>query len=220
MVPVKREQERQRLQQLTKSYLARLAKTDEQETLKTAQLEKKAAMELEGVLLELAREIMKNVSKSVFPKEGITNEVLNNFLSATCSESYMGVFDVGNLPYEIAKEENYHMVINTWRHFVVLLATPKELVYIDPLGNGPPRGFGNRNLTAFLKKAETRRRQLHIRGGPIQSAQSAFCGLYCMLFVILFDHCFETPILNFTPKASLENDKLCVSYLLKVIDNL
>lgn len=191
----------------------------------TKKKQRKKKTRLESALLSLAaRRILTNVSHNVFPDEGITNDVLHNFLTILCSEDYLGVFNINNLPHEITQEDNFHMVLNTHKHFVVLFVTPKEIVYIDPVGNPPPSGQFNRELQAFIKDTKRRsngpNRKLIISDREIQAANSTFCGLYCMLFMLFFDHRLTKPRLKFTSTPSMQNDKKCVSYLLKIVNNL
>jgi hypothetical protein len=181
---------------------------------------------VDTMLLLLINEIENNIPNHVYTNEGITNEVLNNFLCQLCSSKYLGVFNIQNeIPMEIAEEDDYFMIINVGKHFVLLYADSNEIVYIDPFGNHqnqlPSRHFTK--LIFFSRKATKqpeRRRVLHISDYVIQEKTSIFCGLYCMLFALYLDNALEFPKLKFSIPPSVSNDKKCLSYLLQIIQDM
>ena len=96
-------------------------------------------------------------------------------------------------------------------HFVaILFVDNRRCIYFDPL-NTP---FIPLKIKKYMKANS---KMIHIIGHPVQNPLSGYCGFYCLLPIMF--HINELPllegILSF-PKASMKNDKKCISVLMKL----
>jgi len=96
-------------------------------------------------------------------------------------------------------------------HFVaILFVDRRSCVYFDPL-NLP---FIPSEIKEHMKKNS---KFIHIIGYPVQNPLSGYCGFYCLLPIMF--HINKIPMLEglFSfPPSSLQNDKKCISTLIKL----
>jgi hypothetical protein len=185
------------------------------------------------ILVSVLTNLVRGIQRNVFPENGISNDVLNRFMSLLCTDSYKGVYNIfDELPIEVVNEDNATMVINIGRHFVLVHVTPENVTYFDPIGDTPPftnsqrkYTLGGKELKTYLHKVATRGgrkmcRELLIWNRPIQASSSNYCGLYCMLVALHWNRNLIKPVLKFPKRATLKNDKLCILYLIDSIKNM
>ena len=96
-------------------------------------------------------------------------------------------------------------------HFVsILFVDDRKCVYFDPL-NLP---FIPLEIKQYMK---CNSKMIHIIGHPVQNPLSGYCGFYCLLPIMF--HVNKLPLLKgiFSfPRLSMENDKKCISILMKL----
>jgi len=174
------------------------------------------------------------ISSHVIPSKGISNTLVNRLCTKMCRKGhFVGCYAVDRLPVRLAARGTFITVVNLGPsrntrmrdglsggagHFVTLVATPRQVRYIDP--------FGLPSTSKYLKTFLTAcKRPLRVNQRQIQALGSAYCGLYAVLFACYFDrylsHAANTAMhLRFHPYPQLKkNDALCEKYLLQFADD-
>jgi len=119
-------------------------------------------------------------------------------------------------------------------HFVAVCVHSRYVTYFDPLGLPSDCDVNiAKYLRALCVGGRQKRKLYEVIRAPIQHVMSAFCGLYCLAFVI---HCCSnerarTPSSHFSfvtknfhrgrnvaSESLLENDKIVVTYITQAID--
>ena len=155
---------------------------------------------------------------------GVTNFYLHNTLSNSlkCSHLFVGVFSSNNLNVqELRKKEEFILICNlspqeqAGSHFVTIVANKKNIFYCDSLSLPI-----NTSETLFASLKDIGRKITSLLTHPIQAPMSEFCGIFCIYFVVLFDH-KRFPIVHgqrkFLKNKLIENDFICVENLKKLI---
>jgi len=167
--------------------------------------------------------VLKNLVHDVHPVHGVTNTSIDELAKAVCKNFYKGTLSANKFKEMMHHRERlpeiYTFIVNVGAHFVVLHKRKNCVFYIDPVGEK----CLNKDLRAFVTK------QLLKYEAPcflynkrkIQSLESSHCGLYCVLFSLLFDFCdvpFSQVHFVFTKKPSRENDTRCVEYIEQLLE--
>ena len=174
------------------------------------------SVELKSSFQELCRRLKRNVR----PGSGISNRFLQSFCRTACSRDFAGVFASDRLPTDICNKPNFIIVVNLGKrdsltqdgripvgHFITIVASPKQVTYIDPFGLPPS---GSPAVGAFLSSCK---RRIKINRKQVQDMESNYCGLFCILFVCYADGRGREMELRFYRTNMKRNDKLCDQYL-------
>ena len=149
-------------------------------------------------------------------REGVSNDFLCNMIKCMniTSANFTGVHS----PQEWAVPSNgeqltpYYSVINIKMknhvgHFIVLITFREYFLYLDPFGLPP--------ITQELKN-KTDHKPLFFNIKCIQSANSSYCGLYCLFFIASI-FCKTDDQLKYYKFADNDSDSLnesrCLEYL-------
>ena len=174
--------------------------------------------------------LVEKVRYNVRPGQGVTNRMIQRFGLMVLSNDFKGVFAADCLPFKLCQQGNFMIIANTGRrkpsrdqprtvvgHFVAIVARPGTVWYLDPYGMSCDQPDIKKFLTLCRRRVRQNRRQF-------QAFDSVYCGLYALLFCLLFDRVRERRgarkkfKLAFNRKKNLElNDMKCVSYLRQLI---
>jgi hypothetical protein len=157
------------------------------------------------------------VDENVTPFSGVTNSTLDNFFKQLCLNSYRGMYHWDKIiPKEIADEPNFIFVLNTLRHFVLIVGTPGNIAYIDPAAGKISK---DQEISRFLKLCKEKGRTLSENKRQIQANNSFFCGFFCLLWGIYFDRNLNHKLV-FSKRVSLKNDQICLRWLLRFVNSM
>lgn len=168
--------------------------------------------------MESVVQLANRVGEHVVPGTGLTNTVVRRFCNEVCSSDFKGVYAVDRIPaLRLAGMAKFHIIVNLGReelkedgHFVVVSATPDRIYYLDPFGKRPPLKFGIQNFLELCDRPVTHNRQ------QIQSFESAYCGLFAILYAWWLDA--GRPFrLYFSTTRLYNNDRRCVEYLRRMV---
>lgn len=128
---------------------------------------------------------------------------------------FRGIFAYDAIPNHLWRNKCFVIIVNIGLHFVTLYVEPDHLVYIDSFGAPAPIHVKN-NIYANCGRAHFYCNQVQI-----QSYDSSHCGLFAVLFVLLFDWRKKRgrsrlPRVKFSRKRLARNDNLCVLYIKKL----
>ncbi len=160
------------------------------------------------------------VKRHVVPDQGVSNELLDKFATSLCTSDFKGVFPSDTIPVAFAGRHNFILIVNlapqrgaAVGHFVTIAASPSCVFYIDPFG----LPCLDPNIARFLQHC---RREVYFNRRQLQAMNSAYCGLYALLFACYLDrenwegNRFR---LKFKDKNLSANDRLCIKYLKKIV---
>lgn len=169
------------------------------------------------------RELEKRVNKQVSFFSGMSNSLLDKLMQETCSTRYKGVFNEEDIPTKLYCEDDFMIVVNTMKHFVLVNVVPSCITYIDS-GGLPP--YKQSPLNQFLVKCamgdlirRKKTKRLLINTKEIQVSESTYCGLYCVLFAMYME--YDTlDKMTYHKKASIDNDDICLDALLDAVNKV
>ena len=158
---------------------------------------------------------------------GISNVFIEKTIKAIPTTNFIGVYSAENFPFTyLDRNRTQKMVLicnlspsdKPGTHFVTLCCTNNILRYFDSLALDPE--LVSPELYKSIKKCG---RQLwYVIDDPIQAENSEFCGFYSMLYALLSDDyiklCKPSGLKRFKKIDLDENDAICISNLLTVID--
>ena len=167
----------------------------------------------ESVLKRLEKRVKLNVKRG----EGITNITVLRFCTLVCNKFYFrGVFSADRIPRTLSQRKNFVAIVNLAGsreykgHFVTLVGSSKSVYYVDSYGLPSV----DSRVNYFLKLCN---RPVLFNLRQIQHFDSAYCALYAILFALYFEK--KAPFrLKFKRRSLLDNDKLCCTYIRKLID--
>lgn len=169
------------------------------------------------------------VKESVGKKKGVRNDTLERFCRLACTDNFRGVYSVDRLPFKLTARPSFIVIVNLGKkdgkrrwfgdaklppgHFIAVIATPRLVYYFDPFG----RGVHEDQMERFLNMCD---RTIRVNRKQLQSLESNYCGLYCILISCYADGRMNDVKLRFlTNKKRLkENDKLCSQYLTRMFE--
>ena len=163
----------------------------------------------------------------VTPDRGITNSFLTDLASHLSLSSFRGVFAADEIPRKLIREERpFSIIVNLAKrrpsssspfsntgHFVCLRVEENFVLYIDSFA----MGCWQENVCRFLGEMNV---PVFSNTTLIQHPKSMYCGLFAMLFCLLFDmqeKGLKTTRFNFDSKNLKRNDSLCISYFKDMI---
>lgn len=140
---------------------------------------------------------------------GVTNKYIDSVLEDT-SNLYMGCFSANNIPTKLLTKNEFSVICNLsskeeiGTHFVCIIRTPDKLMYLDPYGL--PCFIDS--ITTFLARFS---KPVFYNSIQIQSLNSNFCGIYCILFVLAYENnvLFDLRFAN----DLIHNEQLCISMI-------
>lgn len=166
--------------------------------------------------------LFQQVDDHVRPGSGLSNEIVESFCRLRSSKDFVGVYSADYIPDKLAARGTFILAVNLGKrrgerkklpvgHFVVISARPSMLYYLDPYG----MPCMQENVQRFLRLC---RRPVEYNLKQIQHLDSAYCGLYAVLFVLCFDKASGgRDTFKWKRKRIIENDQLCVRYLRKIL---
>lgn len=169
-----------------------------------------------GTIGQLAARMRVNVSA----KSGVSNVFLDRFTRLVCSTNFKGVYSADYIPAGLAALTRFTLIVNLGErrgvrgplevgHFVTIVGLPDKMLYVDSFGLPSLQ----RHVDLFLKNCG---RKVVCNERQLQQFDSVMCGLYAAMFAAYFDQ--ERPFpLKFDRERLERNDKLCVSYLRRLI---
>jgi len=145
-----------------------------------------------------------------------TNIYLDSLLYPLC-DSYGGCHSSNTLP-PLSPDEEKNFIVNqsaddeVGTHFVCIVVKRDIVFYFDPFG----LPCSNENIQAYMSKCQ---RSIYHNTLTIQDVKSKMCGFYCALIVLQNDkRCKDTSKLTFDTVHLLRNDKKCIRYICKTIE--
>ena len=147
---------------------------------------------------------------------GISDNAINRLLH-NCY-NFTGVYACDQIPTNLHTKKYFSLISNLstsvqkGTHFICIICFEKYVFYID--STGLPNF--NDYINIFLKSLK---RPIFYNQKPCQSIQSAYCGFYCMLYVMHFETSCEYQKANkiVFDDNFRNNDKLCVFYVNKLL---
>ena len=149
----------------------------------------------------------------------LCNKFIEQFLNLFCS-TFDGVYSCDNIPNHLVNKKTFQIVVNLSKqdnqgsHFISILKENNQVFYLESFA----LPLLNDDISDFIIKNNVQVKKLKHQ---IQSLSSSFCGFYCILFCLLKDNIMKTsklPFLFVHEDHLQENDKLCLSYILKCIE--
>jgi hypothetical protein len=164
----------------------------------------------------VSKEIAHLLRSHVNKEWGMTNDLVHYLANALCPNLYKGLYTPNQLlPFLLQGRKStarpFTMIVNVGRHYVTVYCHKDYVLYLDPFGKPcvqPTVRHVLQNLSAPLFYNKTR----------IQCKSSNHCGLYAILFACYYDRARKRK-LKFYDRASKKNDKLCVLYLHRLLNN-
>lgn len=159
---------------------------------------------------------------------GMTSKILNKLCQILCPNNYVGLYTPLNIPFKkLQKMKSFTIIVflspnkglYRYGHYITIHANSSTITYIDPFGLPCFDKNIQKLLYMYCKKSKKNRRNVLINNKQIQNEKSVYCGLYAVLFSLYFDLPTQTKKIKlyFKSKGSLANDKLCVTYLNKLM---
>lgn len=177
----------------------------------------------EAVLEEIADVFKIHVN----PERGITNIFVKELTAHLDIPSFRGVFAADEIPPTLLQAERpLTLIVNLAErfpspsshfpntgHFVMIRVEEEHILYIDSFAMGcwQPR------VNDFIEKFDI---PLFCNTNRIQHEKSMLCGLYAILFAMIFERLHTgqfVPRIRFDAKKLKENDTLCISYFKKML---
>ena len=155
---------------------------------------------------------------------GITNgyifDILRNKIKL--SHLFVDIYSSNTIDFlKLQKLKNFIIICNLspsydpGSHFVTIIGTPKELLYLDSMALS--HSLSSEIYATLLK---FKRKIINLVTKRIQSVESFFCGYYCIYFCCLFDYDKMKIIKNQIPfeKNELQrNDNICMKNIQTLI---
>lgn len=147
--------------------------------------------------------------------KGLSNDSLEFFFKKA-KIPIQGVFSINTIPNHIWNKKRYCFIVNTspnfikFGHFITIIKNPNHVLILDPLALNLWNNF-------ILHKSNLPIIVLHT---PIQSSNSAHCGLYSMVFILYYFYRPQFMLEFYTGYSDYklkENDNLCAFYIKKII---
>lgn len=147
---------------------------------------------------------------------GVTNIFIENVLRGRCVD-FIGVFSSDQIPNLSTFRRctlivNYDTHFQYGSHFVTILISENNLLYIDSLGL-----FCFSDL--ILKAMIATKKRVFYNARPIQDFKSNFCGLFSILFCMLGDEKIKgkPKKLFFSQTDLMKNDKICLDLIVRLL---
>ena len=166
---------------------------------------------------QLVKTVRGRVREHVKAGKGISNDIIRNICGDLCSDSFRGVYSSDRISLGIAALLDFIIIVNLEKrgsgivgHFVTIIGSPESVLYLDPYGFP----CANEDIENFMRGAK---RPIYCCRKQIQSFNSVYCGVFAMLFALYFD---KRPSfkLNFKSVKLEDNDKLCMKYLRRLVN--
>lgn len=143
---------------------------------------------------------------------GVTNIFINEYLSKR-SNDFAGTYSCDNIPPHLQAVKRFTIICNLSKvgqlgsHFVLITSRGMDILYFDPFG----RPCSNHDINRFMTGC---RRKIVYNDRQIQSPISTKCGLFCILYAIIFDSSQDknTRIIKWSHNL-FANDKICIRLL-------
>lgn len=165
-------------------------------------------------------DLVHRTTLNISSDSGVSNVFVNRFTRLICGSNFKGVYSADYIPDRLTIFPRFIIIVNLGErrgvrgvlpvgHFVTIVASPDKILYIDPFGLPPLQ----RHVNRFLKNC---RRKVFSNDKRIQHPESIMCGLFAAMFASYNDQ--NKPfIMRFSETRLKNNDKLCLSYLRKLI---
>ncbi len=147
----------------------------------------------------------------------VSNHYIDSILRPTCP-NFHGVFSSDNIPKKLVNCKQFSIICNLsvvgekGSHFVTIISLPQHVLYIDSLGQ-PCTVLPLKN---FLRRLD---KPTYYNAQQIQDALSSYCGFFCILFVLKFNH-FSSPTICFEKKNLPLNDDICIMEIKKILNKI
>lgn len=158
--------------------------------------------------------------------KGVSNTLLARLGRTSCrGGDFYGVYPANKIPRWICKRGRFVIIVNLGErvpgrrlpvgHFVCVAGERRRVNYIDSYGMPCMQP----KVLRFLKDC---RREIWENEKQMQHLESAYCGLYALLFTVYFDRKFSHALppgfkLRFYKGGLKSNDKKCVQYLQQLL---
>lgn len=145
---------------------------------------------------------------------GISNLFITSILNPTCP-NFQGVYSADTVPKTLTRHDTFSIVCNlskveeTGSHFITIISVPSYVLYIDSFGVS----CSVVELQNFLVSL---RKPIFFNSTKIQHASSSFCGFFCILFVLKFNH--PSTIIRFENVNLRKNDNICVKKIQDILN--
>ncbi len=158
--------------------------------------------------------VLESVRTHVSPRKGITNVMLDSMARGMNLKLYRGLFNARELATEktdFDHSSRFTIIINVGRHFVCVHNCGDKLLYLDSYGVS----CLNPLVCDYLLQHFGKKTPIYYNKLAIQTLDSTFCGLYCLLFALYLDKRSNQSkvCLRFTKEPSRRNDRLCMQYM-------
>ena len=164
-----------------------------------------------------AEQIVRELSDHVGEEWGMTNQLVNGLARKVCTRLYRGLYTPLTLRElsasdieEMKKYSPFTVICNPGAHFVTIYCTPQYVLYLDPFG----KECRQKDVKKFLSRLSS---HIFHNRTQIQHTTSNHCGLYALLFALYLDREPQHMKLKFSTRSKNKNDKLCVTYIEKLI---
>ena len=160
-------------------------------------------------------EHLRSKSSRVPSIKGLSIRFLKTYLQPITS-SFLGVFSEKNIPPRLSRKQNGTMIILLGKsaqevgHYVTLILSPQYVLYIDTFG----LPCLSSSIRTFIARSK---RDLFFNTKQIQAVTSKYCGIYSILWVLLFDE-KNKRVKSVKFQAPHLNDDLCRMYIIKIIN--
>lgn len=162
-------------------------------------------------------------------RRGISNHAIETVLRGTCRD-FRGVFSSNTIPSCLLQHRdrwnrfsivcNLSEVNEPGTHFVSIIAFPSFVLYLDSLGQPC-------TVTSIVEFLRQLKKPVFYNTRQIQDVSSDFCGLYCILFVLHFNHrddSIDDPSLStafkWKTRHLLLNDLICAKKLRELLNKV
>jgi hypothetical protein len=147
---------------------------------------------------------------------GISSDTITRLLQ-NC-RNFRGVYPCNQIPSNLSPIKYFSIIANLSEsteegsHFICIICFKKYVFYIDSIGLPNFNSY----IDTFLKSLK---RPVFYNRKKYQSLHSAYCGFYCMLYVMHFETSYDYQQLNkivFDDDLQ-NNDKLCMLYVNRLL---
>ena len=185
-----------------------------------------------------ALEALLNNSRTHLQKNGLSQKFLNalaHCFPKTLLPNFAGVYNISQANYRLLNKgmgQEYSCILNLCTdkdvsdgkvgHYVGIIKNKKYTLYLDPFGLPVLR-----NDVAKIMLASKGEGRFFYNRKRVQSANSSFCGLYALLFLLKMHENEYLRSKNKRAKnlifaeddAGGKNDERCVEYLIELVQN-
>lgn len=145
-------------------------------------------------------------------KNGYTNVELNQIIKKLPQIlHFQGIYSANTIPDFLISLNHFSIICNLSKqeekgtHWVTIIYHNGVLLYLDPLSLNLQL---SNDISAFIAKLQVK--LIFTLDSPIQNPFSTICGLFCVLFILLFDKrgLDLTKFKQFSPNTS-KNNYIC-----------